>query len=201
MIKTLIKNQRHNKDYYYEVLSKYELSYSLFLEYVDDLNIDYLVETQKSLDHSIIRHIVSNYMVDIPHLLRYQYVPNDIICNYLDNDEHIDEICEYQILTFDELDKYTDKLNWLIISKNQFLELKSLIKFIDYIKWDKLVFNYAMVNHINEGFITLFQQTNIWDTIGYSDIDTDTLFKYKDKFTDKTYESLRVRTEIVLTDD
>jgi hypothetical protein len=59
-----------------------------------------------------------------------------------------------------------------------------------------------MKEFINEGIISLFFHTNIWDNIGYCDkIDIETMFKYQEHFNNKSWESIMDHREDELSEE
>ena len=98
---------------------------------------------------------------------------------------------EYQNLSSEFIYKYERFLDLKIISQEQFMNLEFLIKNINKLDWSLVITNIKMQPMINEGFISLFQKQDIWDNIGYcNNIDVQTLLKYQNCFTDKSWISI-----------
>jgi len=71
------------------------------------------------------------------------------------------------------------------------MELKFLIKNINKINWSLIAKNYKMQKIMNESFIKLFINTNIWDNIGWiENIDLNTILIYSEKLNKKSYISI-----------
>jgi len=194
ILKKCIQTCRNDENYYSTVLSSVKIPDDFFWNNIDIFNLEYLV-TYCTLEQESIKKILDYNLTDSLLVLTKQILTNDTIEYYFKLAQHIDLILEFQDVPCNLLTKYKYLLNMDMISKNQFLDLKFLVENIDTINWKLIPLNHKMIPHINEGFITLFQSTKIWDNIGYSDIDTDTLFKYKHFFTDDTYKSLSERND------
>lgn len=190
-IENIIKNNFNNEEYYKEVMAVCPWTFRKFEEYVEVINFQYFVKYCKYLPTNIIEYIITEELIDIHELIMYQQLPDDTIESFFINNETelILSSLETQFVNNRILCKYKDKLNWKLVSEHQFMDLQFLIEHVKLIHWSVIPFNPKMLPHINEGFIVLFQITNIWDNIAYTDIETDVLIKYKRFFTEKTYET------------
>ena len=59
----------------------------------------------------------------------------------------------------------------------------------------KIILNTRMAPVINEGFITLFSETNLWDNIAYSGIPLPDLLKFGQYFTDLSFKGFVETTD------
>jgi hypothetical protein len=77
------------------------------------------------------------------------------------------------------------------------MELNFLLKNLKKINWSLVAKNHKMQIIMNESFIKLFSETNIWDNIGWIDnIDVETILKYSDKLNKESYKSIILNKEL-----
>lgn len=191
-IKQTINFHKCDEDYYINVMSTTTLPYDFVYSNLGIFNLYYLVQ-YGNLDSETVQYFLDEETVELEHLLMYQHFTPEQIKQCINSElseSSWNILLEYQLIPCAILQVNKQHLDWDLVSENQFMDLEFLISNINSIKWDQIPFNIRMKRFINEGMITLFQQTNIWDNIGYSDIDLDTLLKYKQKFTADTWESI-----------
>ena len=189
-IKLAINFHKCDENYYRDVIPNTEIKYDFFYSNINIFNLHYLIQYGK-LDEQIVQYFLDDEIIDLEHLLTYQQLSDKQLRKYvLRKDALWDIILEYQMIPCQVLQTNKNKLDWKLVSENQFMDLEFLISNINNIVWSVLPFNIRMIKYINEGMITLFQQTDIWTHIGYSDIDIKTLLKYKHKFTEDTWDSI-----------
>ena len=71
------------------------------------------------------------------------------------------------------------------------MTLEFIIKNKTKIYWKVIPMNIKLQYLMNEGFISLFKNEDIWDNIGWlENVSIETLQKYKEYFTDKTWQSI-----------
>jgi hypothetical protein len=77
------------------------------------------------------------------------------------------------------------------------MELNFLIKNIKKINWSLVAKNHKMQTIMNESFVKLFSDTNIWDNIGCIDnMEVDVILKYSDKLNKESYKSILLNKEM-----
>ena len=191
-IRSVFKANFNNDDYYDDVICSYNWELPDLRKYIDVINVEKFIQVCKNLPEDIIYYLLKECIVTINDLIKTQQLPETLLESVFANDDYvtIDECLLYQNVNTNLMQKYVDKLNWWLVSSNQLLDLKFLVENITRIHWDMLPNNPYMNPYINEGMISLFQQTNIWDSIGYTDIELEVLANYKKFFNEKSYESL-----------
>jgi hypothetical protein len=202
-LKSVIRNHSSDQEYYSTVLNTVLIPHDFFYHNLEIFNTNYLIK-YCLLEEETIEYFLDEYLFDgsddLNHLLKYQQLSVSCLTKYINTDNvNWHTILEYQDISCNILQMHVDKLDWLLVSENQFMDLQFLIRNIEHIEWEQLPFNSRMKQFINEGMITLFQQTNIWNNIGYCDnIDTDTLLKYSHKFNSQAWESLKDHRDITM---
>lgn len=188
---SVIRQHRDDEEYYTTVLNTVSIPHDFFYHHINIFNT-YLLSKHCILEDETIQYFLDEEIVEHTHILKYQILSSSMLKKYIQNINPLwDIITEYQDISCNILQIYADKLNWLLVSENQFMDLQFLIQNINHIHWDQLPFNTRMKKFINEGMITLFQQTNIWDNIGYCDnIDLETILVYQNKFTILSWNSI-----------
>ena len=187
----VIKLHKYDEDYYSEVLATTQIPHYFFMDNCEHFNDDHLVQYCQ-LEEKTIQHFIDENVIEIETLLEKQQFSLQQLKTYIQNDNvNWDLIPEFQNIPCNILQINKDLLNWDLITENQYMDLEFLISNINNIKWNQLPFNGKMNQYINEGIITLFQQTNIWDNIGYCDaITLETMLKYDDKFSNESWQSI-----------
>jgi len=201
-IQNMLKTNYDNEDYWSDILSVMIFSDVKVEKFVLDnfslFNTKYLIIYGNLLSTKIIDELIQNEIFhsnSVNDLLINQHLTNDQIEKYIDtvniNNVNWELLQEYQNLTENFISKYEHNLDWNLISENQFMELKFLIKNINKINWSLIAKNYKMQKIMNESFIKLFINTNIWDNIGWiENIDLNTILIYSEKLNKKSYISI-----------
>jgi hypothetical protein len=201
-IQNMLKSNYDNEDYWSDILSVMLFSDIKVEKFVLDnfslFNKKYLIIYGNLLSKKIIDELIENEIFEsdsVNDLLINQHLTNEQIEKYIEivniNNVNWDLLQEYQNLSEDFINKYENKLEWDLISENQFMELKFLIKNINKINWSLIAKNYKMQKIMNESFIKLFINTNIWDNIGWiENIDFNTILIYSNKLNKKSYISI-----------
>jgi hypothetical protein len=203
----MLKKNYENEDYWAEILSVMLFSDKKVENFVLDnfslFNHTFLIKYGLSLSEKIIDELINldifSNSNDIDNLLELQHLNIEQIEKYIDYSNNIkwDLLQEYQNLTSSFIEKYEDKLDWDLISENQFMELNFLLKNLKKINWSLVAKNHKMQIIMNESFIKLFSETNIWDNIGWIDnIDVETILKYSDKLNKESYKSIILNKEL-----
>lgn len=199
-LKQCIEMHKNDENYYTMVLSTCMLPKHYVIDNLEIFNLEFLIK-HCVLDDETIQFILDNDLIPSHIVIRYQILSENLIEKYFNENKYIKLMIIYQNIDSRVLTIHKSKLDWELVSTNQFMDLQFLIENLKMIEWHLLPFNSKMLPHINEGFITLFQQTNIWDSIGYTDIPTETIMKYEHKLTHKGIESLQKRIDSDSSDD
>lgn len=192
-LKKTIKQCNNDEDYYENVLSHTVIPHKFIYDNLEIFNLPFLVKHGK-LQNETVTFLFEDDDIDVKTLLHYQQLPEDTLIKYIDKLDDEDMWCfiqEYQAIPCKIMEKYKDKLDWKLVSESQFFDIRFMYENVNNIQWSSLPFNPRMKHFINEGVITLFQHTNIWDSIGYCDaISIDTMFKYQEHFTKESWNSI-----------
>ena len=190
-LKSVIRHHKGDEEYYSTVMCTTIVPHDFF--YSNLVIFDtFLLTKYCELEDETIQYLLDDDIEEKEHILKYKKLSSSLLKKYIEKGDVLwNTIAEYQDMSCNIMQQYIDNLDWMLISENQFMDLQFLIKNIDNIQWDQLPFNPRMKMFINEGMITLFQQTNIWDNIGYCDnIDLDTMLKYKSRFNLSSWDSI-----------
>jgi hypothetical protein len=211
-IKNMLKSNYSNEDYWSEILSLMLFSDKKVEDFVLDnfslFNPTFLIKYGLSLSERIIDELINldifSELDNVNNLLELQHLNIKQIEEYINTSTSTcikwELLQEYQNLTSGFIEKYEDKLDWDLISENQFMELNFLLKNIKKINWSLVAKNHKMQTIMNESFVKLFSETNIWDNIGWIDnMEVEVILKYSDKLNKKSYKSILLNKE--LTDE
>ena len=208
-IKNMLKSNYSNEDYWSEILSLMLFSDKKVEDFVLDnfslFNPTFLIKYGLSLSERIIDELINLDIFEsdnVDNLLELQHLNIKQIEEYVSISTNInwELLQEYQNLSQSFIEKYEDKLDWDLISENQFMELNFLLKNIKHLNWSLVAKNHKMQTIMNESFVKLFSETNIWDNIGWIDnMEVEVILKYSDKLNNSSYKSILLNKE--LTDE
>lgn len=188
-----IKQSQDDENYYAMILNQVTLPHDFVYDNIDIFNLEYLIRFCKLTNKTIIS-LFEDEFIDNHILLRHQQLPTDTLIKYIEKVIDTDEwifLQEYQCIPCNIFERYKSKLDWKIISEHQFFDIKFMFDNVKNIHWSQLVFNPRMKQYVNEGIITLYQDTDIWDTIGYCDnVDVSKMLEYQIYFTLDSWKSL-----------
>ena len=208
-LKNMIEINKDNEDYWYEVFvlsGKESVCPDSFI--IDNIELfmnkyylKYAILSNNVLNEFIDNDIFNSDLAEL--FLKTQKLDDKMLEQYLlDENTKVDWLLlqEYQNLSSDFIYKYERYLDWKVISQEQYMNLEFIIKNINKLDWNLMITNIKLQPMINEGFISLFQKQNIWDNIGWcNNIDVQTLLKYQNCFTVKSWTSILEFKD--LTDD
>jgi hypothetical protein len=140
------------------------------LNNIDLFNLKYLVRYGHCLPSSIIDIILSNLdQVELDDIIKYQCLSNTQLLKFIESNTNINWVLiqEYQHLSQDFINKYEINLDWDLISEYQFMNLKFLLNNKSKISWHLIPTNIHLQPIINQSFLKIFGDTNIWDGIGW----------------------------------
>ena len=197
--KLMMQSHNDDEDYWIHIFEVMEFSNDIIKEYIDEINILYLLKHQKLNDEILLwldetKNILKNESY-VNVLLIHQQVPDKLIRKYLEITPilKVDWVClaYNQYLEEDIIDKYNDKLDWNIISQDQFLKLKTIAKYHKKINWYLLATNLKTKYLFNDSFVRYFQDMKFWDNIGWMDkVTFDCIIELKHHLSIKSWYSI-----------
>ncbi len=205
-IKGIMKQNWSNEEYWEEIIPLLNFADSRVEKYVqdniEDFRIGFLIKYSHCASTKIIDLIIGHAELleqeDLENLIQFQKLTPkqlDQVIGFSSNSNKLIGLAqEYQQLSMYFISKYESYINWDLISENQFMDLAFLLKYKSKLNWELVASNQHLQPIFNESFLKLFEDTNIWDGIGFMEqITTEIIEKYKDKLTDKSYKSIELR--------
>ena len=169
----IYKINRFNSDYWDFMIQNTILENKLILSNLDNINIKLLINRQK-LNNDI---LINDKFISIinkkklyNYIIKDQFLNNDILNTYIYNFPDIcwEDICKYQNLTIEFMEKHINNLHWDIISENQLMTLEFIVKYKEKIKWDVIGQNIKLEYLFNDTFVNIFSKYNIWNILIWS---------------------------------
>ena len=196
LVKQLLRKNFNNEEYYATVIPVSVPDYEFFYKNVALFNIPFLIK-YSTLESKIIEHIIEFDLETMDNIIIHSPLSEKVLEDILKSTDqwHIDQIQVYQRIPCKLITKYWSKLNVRSICSNQYLDLRFLIDNKEQLNWSEIMLNVLMHPVINEGFITLFHEYDIWSDIGFTNIPLDTLVKYIQFFNDQSFEGILERYE------
>jgi|SaaInlStandDraft_6_1057023.scaffolds.fasta_scaffold06237_7 hypothetical protein len=140
------------------------------LEYID---INILIEKQPLssellLNDNIWDQIKENKLNNL--IIKHQKLKYDVIEKLLNdfNDNNWIDLCTYQNLSINIMEEYKEYIIWDIISENQFMTFEFIYDNKKLINWSLLCKNIKIEYLLNETFISLFEDYDIWNILIWS---------------------------------
>ncbi len=140
------------------------------LEYID---INLLIEKQPLssellLNDDIWNQIKENELNNL--IIKHQKLKYDVIEKLLNdfNDNNWIDLCTYQNLSINIMEEYKEYIIWDIISENQFMTFEFIYDNKTLINWPLLCKNIKIEYLLNEAFISLFEDYNVWNILIWS---------------------------------
>jgi hypothetical protein len=197
LITMIIKKHYDDEDYWANVFSTTRVSDKFFFNNIEICNLKYLFRYYQFTCEVNEFCITENLMKD-PELeqifMQHQILHEDQLERCLENACNYDELFliaqEYQNLSVEFMTTHIDKLDWFIVSNSQLMDIEFLTNNANNILWKYLPLNNRMAPYIHNGFISMFRNTGIFDNIGFTDVDIDTILEYKENMTEKSVESI-----------
>ncbi len=210
MLENLIEFIKHNKDpkaisSYIEELSRDDPKYWAYMSESVELEDDYMVEHRDELDWVLLcknqrfgeefllrEEVQDKIQENIDLIVEFQFLPEEFITQYVENRDPKDvkwrSLCKRQRLTEDFMRKYKDHLDWHLVSQEQWMTLEFIMEFVDIdengvgIHWEVLPTNQELEYLLNDGFVILFQNKDIWGNIGWiRNMTEECVERFKDK--------------------
>ncbi len=171
--KNLYELNRFDKEYWNFLILNSNIKEELIIDNLDYINIELLIKNQNLtskilLDNDFWNKICEFKLFNL--IIKYQNLNIDILNKIIDlnSDLDWDILCQYQNLTIDIMEKYKEKINWNIISENQFMTIEFIIANKDLINWQELGTNSKIQFLLNETFLELFKDYNLWAALIWS---------------------------------
>ena len=186
--KNIYEMNRHDKEYWNFLILNSNIKEDLIMENLENIDLELLLKHQ-ILGRGILlldefwNKIKENNLMNI--LIKYQNLHIDVLNKVIEEDIDWDILCKYQALTFDILENNKDKINWDIISECQFMTLEFIAENKDKINWDELGKNSKIQFLLNDSFLELFQEYNLWSSLIWSkNVSNEYVLKNLDKLDD-----------------
>jgi len=189
---------KNDPEYWNFLIYNTELKTDMIINNLDKMDIFNLIKYQK-LNKEILLNNNFSAIIDEKKLyndiLKNQKLDSEFLEIYVKKDINWDYLCLYQNLTVDFIKKYSNEINWEIISENQLLNFDILAEYHKKINWEKLSKNIKSQYLLNDTFIDLFKNENIWDCLIWSNnISNENLYKYLDKLNyDQILDLLKIK--------
>lgn len=198
--KNLYELNRFDKEYWNFLILNSNLKEELIIDNLDYINIELLIKNQNLTSKILLEEDFWNKIYELKLfnlIIKYQNLNIDILNKIIDlnSDLDWDILCQYQNLTIDIMEKYKEKINWNIISENQFMTIEFIIANKDLINWEELGTNSKIQFLLNETFLELFKDYNLWAALIWSkNITNEYVIDNLDKLSkDQILELLEVR--------
>lgn len=198
--KNLYELNRFDKEYWNFLILNSNIKEELIIDNLDYINIELLIKNQNLTSKILLEEDFWNKIYELKLfnlIIKYQNLNIDILNKIIDlnSDLDWDILCQYQNLTIDIMEKYKEKINWNIISENQFMTIEFIIANKDLINWEELGTNSKIQFLLNETFLELFKDYNLWAALIWSkNITNEYVIDNLDKLSkDQILELLEVR--------
>ena len=198
--KYIYDTNKNDPKYWDFIISNTILEKEKIINNLDYINIEILIKHQPLtsellLNDDIWNKIKNNKLNNL--IIKYQKLQSDVITRLLtdfDDNNWID-LCTYQNLSIDIMEEYKDNILWDIISENQFMTLEFIYDNKDLINWPLLCKNIKTEYLLNEAFIELFKEYDIWNILIWSkNINEGYIIDHLDKLSnDQILELLDIR--------
>lgn len=203
--RTMMKTNFDDEDYWKHIFEIVIFEDQLIKEYIDDINIEYLIKYQNLSADTLTWLEQTQQMSNNPNylqlLVEYQVLPLDLLNTYFDKVplQELDwkNLAFNQNLTDEVIEKYQDKWDWDIISQEQLLTLNIVSKFHLKLNWEVMPMNLKTQYLFNDSFVLFFQDKPIWNNIGWMDkVTADCLWQFKHRITPLGWYSILEHKEL-----
>ena len=187
--KNIYEMNRHDKKYWNFLILNSNVKEELIIENINNIDLDLLLKNQiLSKDLILIDEfwnlIVNNNLINV--LIKYQNLHIEVLNKVLKEEIDWDILCKYQNLTIEMLNNYKEKINWDIVSECQFMTFEFIAINKDLINWNELGKNSKIQFLLNDTFVELFKDYNLWSSLIWSkNISNDFVLKNLDKLNDE----------------
>ena len=182
---------RNDKKYWDFIITNSVIKENMIIENINNIDLELLFKYQKLSSNFINLEIIWNKVLEnnlVSLIVINQNLSNELIDKIalLDGFSDWDNLCRYQNLTIDFINSNKDKLNWNLISENQFLTLEFIAENRNLIIWSELGKNYKIQFLLNDAFVEIFNDKEIWSSLIWSkNISEDVIIKNLDKLSEE----------------
>jgi len=183
--KNIYEMNRHDKEYWNFLILNSNIKEDLIMENLENINLDLLLKNQ-ILEKNIL--LLDDFWIKLKEynlmniLIKHQNLHLDVLNKVLYEDIDWNLLCKYQNLTIDILEKNKDKVNWDIVSECQFMTLEFIADNKNLINWNELGKNSKIQFLLNDAFLELFKEYNLWSSLIWSkNISNEYVLKNLDK--------------------
>ena len=197
----IYENNRYDEKYWEYMINNTRLNDEKIIENLDYINLSLLIEKQilsnKILENEqFFEKIKLNNLIS--KIIKSQKICVNIIDKFISEGIELDwyDICRYQKLSIEAMNKYKEFMIWDIISENQFMTFEFICENKESINWTYLSKNIKIEFLLNEAFIELFKENDIWGILIWSNnLSEEYILKNLDKLTsDQIYELCEIRS-------
>lgn len=182
---------RNDKKYWDFIITNSVIKENMIIENINNIDLELLFKYQKLSSNFINLEVIWNKVLEnnlVSLIVINQKLSNELIdkITLLDGFSDWDNLCRYQNLTIDFINSNKDKLNWNLISENQFLTLEFIAENRNLIIWSELGKNYKIQFLLNDAFVEIFNDKEIWSSLIWSkNISEDVIIKNLDKLSEE----------------
>lgn len=177
--KEIYKMNKGNKDYWKFLIQNTKLEDKVILDNITNIDVNFLVKRQKLSnevlqDETFLKIVKDRKIYNI--IIIDQILDEKMLDFYLETFDNIcwDNICKYQSLNIDFMERNVEKLSWDFISEHQFMTLEFIVKHKDNINWKLMSENVKLEFLFNDSFLEIFSDYGISDILIWSKNISDT---------------------------
>ena len=168
--KYIYETNKEDSKYWEFIICNTIIEKEKIIENLEFINIELLIEKQPLSSDIILHFDIWNIIKEKKlnnFIIKNQKLKTDVISKLLNefNDNNWTELCTYQNLSISIMEEYKDNLIWDIISENQFMTLEFIYDNRTSINWPLLCKNIKIDFLLNESFIELFKDYDIWNIL------------------------------------
>lgn len=169
----IYESNRSDSKYWDYMINNTRLDDEKIIDNLEYINIKLLISKQtlsnKVLENDEFFEIIQSKNL-INSIIKTQKLNEDFIDKIISLNIDIDwhNLCRYQKLSMDTMTKYKNNMIWDIISENQFMTFEFICENKDSIIWPNLSRNIKIEFLLNEAFIELFKEYDIWGILIWS---------------------------------
>jgi len=187
--RNIYEMNRHDKEYWNFLILNSNIKEDLIMENLENINLELLLKNQILGKCILLLDEFWNKLKEyslLNTLIRYQNLHLDVLNKVLCEDIEWDLLCKYQNLTIDIIEKNKEKVNWDIVSECQFMTLEFIADNKDLINWNELGKNSKIQFLLNDSFLELFKEYNLWSSLIWSkNISNEYVLKNLDKLNEE----------------
>ena len=171
--KYIYETNKEDSTYWNFIICNTIIEKDKIIENLEFINIELLIEKQPLTSDIILHYDIWNIIKEKKlnnYIIKNQKLKSDVISKLLNefNDNNWTYLCTYQNLSMSIIEEYKENLIWDIISENQFMTLEFIYDNRKLINWPLLCKNIKVEFLLNEAFIELFKDYDIWNILIWS---------------------------------